>query len=196
MGEKSVQKRKYIIQTARKVFEEKGYLKVTMKDIVDACQISRGGLYLYYESIKELFLDVLKEEKETAEDSFGPAISGGMASADVLGLFLTEQKKEILKGRKSLVIAIYEYYFENEMPKKENDCRNQFFMAIKVVEKLIRAGVREGDFYCADPLGAARNMMFVLEGMKLAAVTMSLSEEEVNREILYLLKNLMTDRDA
>lgn len=196
MGEKSVQKKKFIIQTARKVFEEKGYLKVTMKDIVEACEISRGGLYLYYESVRELFLDVLLAEKETTEDVFGPAISQGMASADVLGLFLTEQKKEILKGRKSLAIAIYEYYFENVMPKKENDYRNQFHMAVKVIEKLICGGVAEGDFYCADPLGAARNMMYVIEGMKLAAVTMSLSEDEVNREILYLLKALMTGESA
>jgi AcrR family transcriptional regulator len=46
MGEKSVQKRNYILETARKVFVEKGYKNVTMKDIVDACEISRGGLYL------------------------------------------------------------------------------------------------------------------------------------------------------
>ena len=44
MGEKSAQKRKYIVETARGVFVEKGYKDVTMKDIVDACKISRGGL--------------------------------------------------------------------------------------------------------------------------------------------------------
>ena len=46
MGEKSVQKKKLILETARKVFVEKGYKKVTMKDVVEACNISRGGLYL------------------------------------------------------------------------------------------------------------------------------------------------------
>ena len=44
MGEKSVQKRNYIIEKAREVFQEKGYMAVTMKDIVEACDISRGGL--------------------------------------------------------------------------------------------------------------------------------------------------------
>ena len=44
MGEKSVQKKKYILDTARKVFAEKGFKNVTMKDIVEACEISRGGL--------------------------------------------------------------------------------------------------------------------------------------------------------
>ena len=50
MGEKSVQKKQYILETARKVFAEKGYKNVTMKDIVEACEISRGGLYLYFDS--------------------------------------------------------------------------------------------------------------------------------------------------
>ncbi len=48
MSEKSVQKKKYIIETARNVFMEKGFKAVTMKDIVEACEISRGGLYLIF----------------------------------------------------------------------------------------------------------------------------------------------------
>ena len=44
MGEKSAQKKKYILDTARKVFVEKGFKSVTMKDIVEACEISRGGV--------------------------------------------------------------------------------------------------------------------------------------------------------
>lgn len=47
MGEKSAHKKQFIVETARQVFVEKGYKDVTMKDIVDACGISRGGLYLY-----------------------------------------------------------------------------------------------------------------------------------------------------
>ena len=35
MGEKSQQKKKYIIEKARQVFVEKGYRNVTMKDIMD-----------------------------------------------------------------------------------------------------------------------------------------------------------------
>ena len=64
MGEKSVQKRQYILETARKVFAEKGFKRVTMKDIVEACDISRGGLYLYFGSTKEIFLEVLSLKTE------------------------------------------------------------------------------------------------------------------------------------
>lgn len=178
------------------MFEEKGYLKVTMKDVVDACGISRGGLYLYYDNIRDLFLDVLQAQEESSEDMYASSIPKESSAADLLGLFLSEQKKEILKGRHSLSIAVYEYYFDTEMPKKENAYRNRFLMAVKVIEKLIRSGVQEGDFCCADPLGAARNMMYVMEGLKLASVTMNLTEEDLNHEILYLLKAIVAGGDT
>ena len=191
MSEKSVQKRNYIIEKAREVFSQKGYLTVTMKDIVEACEISRGGLYLYFDSIKALFLAVLEKEKEETDDE--PALSKVTSSADILVLFLQEQKKEILKKTGSLRRANYEFYFGNEIPRKENPMRKEFVMSVKIVEKLIKDAVEEGDFVCEDPMGAARNILYVLEGLKVSAETIGITEETVNREIYYWLKGLAYD---
>ena len=60
MGDKSTQKKQYIIEKAKEVFAKRGYKDVTMKDIVDACGISRGGLYLYFGNTKDLFEAVLE----------------------------------------------------------------------------------------------------------------------------------------
>ena len=49
---------------------EKGYKQVTMKDIVDACGISRGGLYLYFQNTGEVFEEVLKLEQAETDDVF------------------------------------------------------------------------------------------------------------------------------
>ena len=75
MGEKSLQKRQHILSCARKVFEEKGFKDVTMKDIVDACEISRGGLYLYFDSTRDIFLEVLKVESEETDNMFEEALA-------------------------------------------------------------------------------------------------------------------------
>ena len=55
MGERSVQKKQLILEKAKEVFVEKGFRNVTMKDIVDACEISRGGLYLYFYRKRRFF---------------------------------------------------------------------------------------------------------------------------------------------
>ena len=68
MSEKSDSKKQYIIEKATAVFAAKGFKSVTMKDIVEACEISRGGLYLYYSSTEEIFKDVC-EKADNSEES-------------------------------------------------------------------------------------------------------------------------------
>jgi AcrR family transcriptional regulator len=195
MGEKSIQKRKYILETARKVFVEKGFKKVTMKDIVEACDISRGGLYLYFESTSQIFQEVMKMETQEADDLFSDSNKEDATASDILLLFLREQKKELLRKKDTLTQAIYEFYFENQLPKKENRLKKQFDSAVRIIEGLIGAGVESGEFYCEDPAGCARNIMFVLEGLKICAQTIGVTPEMVDREILYLFKNLCVEEE-
>jgi len=195
MGEKSTQKKKYILETARRVFMEKGFKKVTMKDVVEACEISRGGLYLYFESTSQIFLEVLKMESQEADDVFSDSITEDATAADILILFLKEQKKELLRRKDTLTQAIYEFYFENELPKKDNVLKKQFDSAVKIIEKLIEAGVENGEFYCEDCQGTARNIMFVLEGLKISAQTIGITAEIVDREIAYILRGLGVEEE-
>lgn len=193
MGDKSTQKKQFIIETARSVFAEKGYKDVTMKDIVEACEISRGGLYLYFSSTKEIFEAVMQLEAEEADDVFTGNISNDATPADVLAIFLKEQKKEIISKKAQLTIAIYEYYFTYKLPKGKNQLRTQFDIACKVLETLIISGVQSGEFYCENPTSMARNIMFQLEGMKICAQTIRISEKMVNDEMLFIMKNLLID---
>lgn len=190
MGEKSAQKRKYIVETARKVFAEKGFKRVTMKDIVDACDISRGGLYLYFESTEALFLEVLRLEREEADDVFSDSIKEDATASDILMLFLKEQKKELLRKKDTLTQAIYEFYFENKLSKKDNVLKLQFDSAVKVIKMLIITGVESGEFACEDPEGTARNIMYVLEGLKISAQTRGITPDTVDKELLYIYRSL------
>ncbi|MGN0402814.1 MAG: TetR/AcrR family transcriptional regulator [Acetatifactor sp.] len=190
MGEKSVQKKKYILETAKKVFIEKGFKNVTMKDIVEACEISRGGLYLYFDNTAQIFLEVLKLESEETDDVFSDKITEDATAADILVLFLQEQKKELLRKKDTLTEAVYEYYFENHPAKKDNILKKQFDSAVRIIEKLIEVGAENGEFYCEDYTETARNIMFVLEGLKICAHTIGVTSETVDREILHILKNL------
>lgn len=190
MGDKSLQKKKLIIETARKVFMEKGFKKVTMKDIVEACDISRGGLYLYFESTSQIFLEVLKLEAEETDDVFSNSITEDATATDILILFLKEQKKELLRMENTLTQAIYEFYFEAKLPKKDNVIRKQFDSAVKIIEMLIETGVENGEFYCEDSQGTARNIVFVIEGLKILAQTIGITAEDVDREIKFILNSL------
>ncbi|MCI9374062.1 MAG: TetR/AcrR family transcriptional regulator [Lachnospiraceae bacterium] len=194
MGEKSLQKKQYILETARKVFVEKGYKNVTMKDIVEACDISRGGLYLYFGSTEELLLEVLQKDAEEIDDVFSEGITEEDSAADILTLFLKEQKKELLRKKNNLTMAVYEYAFENK-EKKDQMMRRQFEAGVRVLEKLIESGIASGEFYCENPKGAANNIMYVLEGMKINSQTMGITEAMVDEQLLYIMAGLLIDVD-
>ena len=49
--------REYIIETANKLFEERGYANVTVKDICDACGITKTTFYYHIKSKEEIILD-------------------------------------------------------------------------------------------------------------------------------------------
>lgn len=193
MGEKSVQKKQYILDTARKVFAEKGFKNVTMKDIVEACEISRGGLYLYFDSTEQILMEILHMEAQEADDLFTGHISEDDTAADILTLFLKEQKKELLQNKNNLTVAVYEYFFAHKSTDKNNMLRRQFDAGVRVLEKLIEAGIASGEFYCEDPKGAAANIMYVLEGMKINAQTFGITEKMVDEQLLYIMQGLIID---
>lgn len=193
MGEKSVQKKQYILDTARKVFVEKGYKNVTMKDVVEACGISRGGLYLYFDSTEQILLEILQMEAQETDDVFTGQITQDDTAADILLLFLKEQKKELLQKKNNLTVAVYEYFFERKSTDKNNMLRKQFEAGVKVLEKLIEAGIASGEFYCEDPKGAASNIMYVLEGMKINAQTFGITEKMVDEQLLYIMQGLIIE---
>lgn len=193
MSDKSAQKKKHIIETSRKVFKEKGFREVTMKDIVEACDISRGGLYLYFQNTGEIFEEVLKLEQEDTDDVFEAGVPKQATPSDILALFLKEQKKELLSRKPSLNRAVYEYFFTGPAHSRNHFLKKQFDAAVYVIEKLIEAGVESGEFYCEDPNGAARNIMYVLEGLKIASATRGISEAAVDREIMYVMQGLIAE---
>ena len=193
MSEKTAQKKQFIIEKAREVFTARGFRNVTMKDIVEACEISRGGLYLYFSSTEELLLAVLNEEDERNkkdEEYTGEQLKTASA-AELLLLFFKEQKKEILRKKNNLTVAKYEYAFECREEGKTNSIKKDFETAALVLEKLLERGNESGEFSCVDPRGEASSIMFSIEGMKICARTMGISEKRVDRELLFLLKKFM-----
>ena len=193
MGEKSAQKKQYILNTARSVFVEKGFKNVTMKDIVEACEISRGGLYLYFDSTEQILMEILQMEAQETDDVFTDHISEEDTAADILTLFLKEQKKELLQKKNNLTVAVYEYFFAHKSTDKNNMLHKQFDAGVRVLEKLIQAGIASGEFYCEDPRGAATNIMYVLEGMKINAQSFGITEKMVDEQLLYIMQGLFVE---
>lgn len=190
MGDKSLQKRNLIVESAREVFFRCGYKGVTMKDIVEECGISRGGLYLYFSNTKELFEAVLEQEEQTLSVVLESSAAKEASPGEILLMYLEEQKKEILKKKGNLTVATYEYLFENKLSNADTPIKKRFDENIKALEKLIENGVAEEWMICESPADAARNIVYAIEGMKVAAQTMEVTAKTLDRQIAYIMGTL------
>lgn len=194
MSDKAAKKKQYILDTARKVFAEKGFKSVTMKDIVDACEISRGGLYIYFDNTSQILEEILAEEAKKSDDVFERTAKKCASSGDLLALFLNEQKKELLMETDDLQVALYEYLFTKHSAKVEDTVAKPKFSAmVDVISHLIEDGIESGEFYADDAGDCARNIMYIIEGLKIASKTYGITEEDVDRELLYIMSGLIAD---
>ena len=172
MGDRTIQKRKYIVEKARSVFGKNGYRAVTMKDIVDMCEISRGGLYLYFASTKEVFEAVLEAEHARSASVLQAVMAKGATPGEQLLLYLDEQKKTILKK------------------KENNPVKKWFDEDVALLARLITEGVEQEWMDCENAAEAARNILYTLEGLKVSARATGVTAERVDREIEYIMGTL------
>ena len=132
-------------------------------------------------------------EAEETDDVFAGSIGENASAAEILAVFLKEQKREILRAKKTLSVATYEYFFANQVSKKDNFLKKQFDQAVVLLERLINTGIENGEFYVVDARIAAKNIMYVLEGLRIASLTMGVSGETIDKELLILIQGLVIE---
>lgn len=190
MGDKSTQKKNYILEKARGVFQKRGYRAVTMKDIVEACDISRGGLYLYFSSTREIFEAILEQEEQSAKSIIDMARGDDTTPAELLLIYLSEQKKAILKKKDNLSAATFEYLFENKQSGNASSAKKRFNSDAEELKKLIDDGIAQEWIVCDNPTDAARSIVYTVEGLKAAAQTIGLTADDIDKEIEYIMGTL------
>ena len=67
--------REAILGTSAKLFSEKGYTGVSIRDIARACGVTNAALYYHFKSKEDLFLAVLRHNHEQVMASIAGAIS-------------------------------------------------------------------------------------------------------------------------
>jgi AcrR family transcriptional regulator len=73
---KGVRTRARLVDAAKLVFEDTGYLEARISDIAERAGLSHGSFYHYFESKEEIFLEVAEAQEETfSRDS---VISSGL----------------------------------------------------------------------------------------------------------------------
>jgi len=172
------QKRNAILDVALDYITTKGYEQMTIQDLLENLQISRGALYHYFDSKQALLMALVERIGEQAEELVLPiASSREMPAQDKLLRFfavLDQHKRENL----DLVFTFLRIWYADENAL----FRHQLYLTrIKRLapwlSQIIQEGVAEGVFTTPYPEHAARMIVSLLEDLGYATVELLLVGE-------------------
>ena len=170
--------RSKILAVARTLFAKKGYSKVTMQDICNEAGISRGGLYRHYSSTEEIFAAIIKRDEEDALDFLASAVKSKISGKDMLLTFLSLRSNSYQNPDSCIDNAIIE--FASNSISGMDLLRNRANTSVHIVKEMIELGRNDGSFSCTDSEGAAKLILWSLEGMGKHSALFCLTNEEIN----------------
>jgi len=169
-------KEKQILESARQVFCRKGYLNTTMQDIIDECGISRGGIYLYFKSVAEIFQAVVSGRSKARSCAVQAAIAANEPFAAVLADFLAQQKVRLLHMENSLLRAMYEYTFSRAKGATPAFRNAQLANLRGTVQAILALGIAQGALRDENTETLADHFIVVIEGLGVMALVDVLTE--------------------
>lgn len=79
------ERRQAIIEVAKEVFFEKGFLGTTMDEIANGCELAKGTLYLYFKSKEELYVTIMVEGLALLKNDFEKIPGLSLPPEELLG---------------------------------------------------------------------------------------------------------------
>ena len=159
------ERKEQIMDAALKVIISKGYDNSRMDDIVDLSSMSKGAIYWYYKSKKEVYLNLVNywvikystvinhivEEDDSAADQL----------KDVFDYFILQYEQD-----PSAFKALVEFWSlagrDKDFHRKVDRVYTKF---LEFLERIINKGVKSGEFKNLDVRVTALSIMVNIEGI-------------------------------
>ncbi len=184
MATKSEKTREAILNTSYALFAEKGFKQVTMKDVCEATNMSRGGLYSHFSSTSQLFEALLQKITEKDALGFQERIEKRDSAISILDEALERMADEMKHPEDSLSLAMYEYaetVDSDLMEHLNNDSEKKW-------KELIQYGIDSGEFLDVNVSGIVNIILFSYQGVRMWSRIIPMNSETF-RSITKNIKN-------
>ncbi|WP_449540418.1 TetR/AcrR family transcriptional regulator [Ferdinandcohnia sp. Marseille-Q9671] len=187
------QRRANILEAATQVFIELGYERATMKDVMDAANVSRGGLYHYFSNKEDLYEAILKENQSRKVSETKELLDESNDSYwDLLLLTMFGEDREPDDKIDPLVPSNLEFFITGR-----NDQRRSAFgieryqYGVTLFADIIRAGQESGEFSTTfDSEIIARSIVTFTDGLALSYAILPMEDLKVKEQSMLFVENL------
>lgn len=149
-----------IVEASVKLFIEKGYEQTTIQDILDALNLSKGGLYHHFKSKEEILEAVKQKRAQYAADMLRDLIENTKAKN------AKEKMKKILF---QLGISTKTHSFDAVLSSQSSNphfvmgaIQNAVTQDAPIISNLIEEGVKDGSIQTTEPTLCAEIFLLLL----------------------------------
>ena len=191
MNKRGEETRKHIKRCACSLFAEKGFKQVTMKDICEASQLSRGGLYCHYKSTRQIFQEIIDDMTGQQDNEIDVRIKQNQPAVTILDDILYKYENEMIDSQSSLSVAIYEYFSIHDIACRKNTLYEQYLISENTWKKLMQYGIARKEFKKVDIAAVFDLIVFSYQGVRMYSKLMPVAKEIPSRIIKEIRKILV-----
>ena len=136
-----------ILNTAIKLFAEKGYDNASTEEITAVAGVAKGSLYYHFSKKEDIFDLMLKEGTELLKNSVEIKTKKCNTSLEKIKAVILIEIKVMVKYENFINVVFSQIWGEEEKNKK---CKQAVFEFIKIIEEIVQEGINNGEFYESD----------------------------------------------
>lgn len=172
--------RESIIHTSEKLFAQMGYTAVTMKDICEAAELSRGGLYRHFASTKEIFTEILNRDIEKNTFALDKVMQKGIPADKIFHYFLHQEKEAIFSSERGFYFAVHEFAFTE--PDQHGYLDERVRKSSEILMRIFRHGQTSGVFRKFDTEAVSLHVLYLLDALKTSSSVLTVTEEIIEKQ--------------
>lgn len=158
-------RRNQILRAARKLFFDKGFKSITIDHIARKAELSKGAVYLYFNSKEEIYIQILLADINKFNQKVNAPLNTQLTASSLLKEFCANYINFFLVNRELFrILMTYMIHadglnFSDELNRK---LIKEVNMTIETVERILVYGINEGEFDGTIETRANRNAVWGL----------------------------------
>ena len=169
------QRKKAILKAARKLFAEYGFRPVTVASIAKKAELSKGAIYLYFDSKEEIYAQILLTDIEAFHREMSQIFQKGHSASQILFDF-SDAYIDIFFNQREQFRTLMNFMLNADNLNLSNGIRKQIIRemnrTISLIEKILQYGVDAGELFLKKP--DMRRMRNVLWGLLNGVISLHL----------------------
>jgi AcrR family transcriptional regulator len=165
----SAERKQQIFEAAVTCFGRQGYHLTTMDDIAAECGLSKGSLYWYFSSKKELFLYLFSVMMEDTSTTWEQIVNGENLTATEKLQRTLSMFGPMMEGWAPFFGVMLEAWGQTRFDEDVEELMHNFYKPyIAMMTQILQEGVDSGEFQVTSPEATAAVILSLYDGMSLA----------------------------